>query len=856
MQSHGVRTPGEWLHRLQQGEKNSSGGPTIGSTTPSDRAGMHGMQPHFERSMIEREFDLLWARQQQAMPRLCHPRARAAIRDTLFFERGRAIPPPGRCLLMPQEARAPAALPSAQRLRILLEVNTMQLRSSAWSDSVALTQAQRSTLLEALERSAKMTFSRMRELLDLPADAHFSGQGSGRQDIQGNATSALLSKANLFGKRWGGLTDQLQDEIVERLLADADEADLLAWLRTNTGIDEDTALRIARAPLPSGHGPLSRRALAQVLPHLCAGCASLRDAAGNAGLRWPFEDADTPPEVAALPPYDEALLPHRWGAHQHLDGEEVPQRGRVADPRLHIGLNQVRLIVNALVERYGRPAEIHAQVARLLKRSARQRQDDARRSRFLAAQQERLRALAADRLAVEPQTVNPSLVQQLQLWEELAEDEHARRCPCSGTPITLDMVLGGEAVADHILPFALTLDDSSSNKTLTTRSAWLEKGEQNPRTWSAIAGTRAGLREAEKPKARAGLPAYKLARMDAEGLQRWLRGHPDAISKALDDDYAASHLLRRYLQHLCPNSTRVLGGRQTALLRRHLGLDDALGREGARVRDDYRHHAIDACIVGITDAALLRRLSACAALAPRDGPPGLLVGMQPPWPTFQEHVRRAVQAVWVSHKPEHGHEGAMHRDTAYGLRDSADPAPLLVAKGQPRNVAPAHSVIRVADANGAHRHGTDAEGRLRAYKGYKTDSNYCVEIVRDAEDGWQAEVVSTYDAYEAARRQGAGRLRDAEVSLGGKPLVMRLTKGDCVRVVVRGELRLMRVRMLARSGRIHLCGHNEADARRRLGDGDPSLLHCELSASGLKKAQARRVTVTPLGLVRDPGFSG
>ena len=53
--------------------------------------------------MIEKEFDLLWERQQRALPELCHPQAREAIREALLHERGRLAPPPMRCLLLPQE---------------------------------------------------------------------------------------------------------------------------------------------------------------------------------------------------------------------------------------------------------------------------------------------------------------------------------------------------------------------------------------------------------------------------------------------------------------------------------------------------------------------------------------------------------------------------------------------------------------------------------------------------------------------------------------------------------------------------------------------------------------------------------
>lgn len=41
--------------------------------------------------------------------------------------------------------------------------------------------------------------------------------------------------------------------------------------------------------------------------------------------------------------------------------------------------------------------------------------------------------------------------------------------------------------------------------------------------------------------------------------------------------------------------------------------------------------------------------------------------MPTPWPNFLEDVRAAVARCVVSHKPDHGPEGGLHNDTAYGI---------------------------------------------------------------------------------------------------------------------------------------------------------------------------------------------
>ena len=70
------------------------------------------------RSMIEHEYDALWAKQAAFNPSLFNDAARAEFKDILLFQRPLRPAKPGRCTLLPSEERAPRALPSAQRFRI------------------------------------------------------------------------------------------------------------------------------------------------------------------------------------------------------------------------------------------------------------------------------------------------------------------------------------------------------------------------------------------------------------------------------------------------------------------------------------------------------------------------------------------------------------------------------------------------------------------------------------------------------------------------------------------------------------------------------------------------------------------
>src|SRR3546814_10436653 len=118
--------------------------------------------------------------------------------------------------------------------------------------------------------------------------------------------------------------------------------------------------------------------------------------------------------------------------------------------------------------------------------------------------------------------------------------------------------------------------------------------------------------------------------------------------------------------------TWAVPGKLTGLLRGQFGLNNAdiLGWSGKKNREDHRHHAVDACVIGVTDRSMLRKLSSANASA-RGKLLGKLVESMPvPWPTYREQVKRAVNNIRVSHTPDHGYEKAMHDATSYRLMEA------------------------------------------------------------------------------------------------------------------------------------------------------------------------------------------
>ena len=827
---------------------------------------------YIDRRMIEDEFDALWAAQAARNAQLYTDAAQGDLRDCLLYQRKLKPVTPGRCTLMPEEARAPLALPATQRFRIYQEVNNLRILDGL--NEAPLGTQQRDAVVQELERRGKLTFDGIRKLLELAGSSRFNIEDAKRTELKGNATSAVLASKRAFGAAWHAFTADRQSAIVTRLLTEESESQLVAWLQEETGVDALVAAHLAELSLPAGYGSLCRQALARILPELQEHVISFAEAAQRAGFHhsqlsanqavpghtFELEGVNTiTGEIRTwhvfreLPYYGEALQRH-VGFGSGVDTDSPERRfGRIANPTVHIGLNQVRKVVNALIAKYGHPAEVIIEVARDLKQSREDKEVEQDRQAENQRRNERLRIAAAE-LVGSANRVKTADIQKLILWEELSPNPLERRCPYSGAPISLAMVLTDAVEVEHILPFSRTLDDSLNNKTVALRAANRIKGNRTP--WEARGDFEAQGWSFEAIVGRAdAMPRSKRYRFREDGYARWLRDDKNFLARALNDTRYLSRVAREYLSLVCPQSTRVIPGQMTAMLRAKFGLNDILGLAGEKNRNDHRHHAVDACVIAVTDQGLLQRFAHASQAASEQHLGRLVEAMPLPWPTYREHVGRSVHGVRVSHKPDHGHEGAMHNDTAYALVGEGRVRSHKVIDGVRTAVEKNLQVIPISAPAAVRRHGVLEDGRPRPYKGYDGNSNYCIEVVRDAEGRWRGEVVSTFAAYQIVRQAGnTAPLRQPLVSMSGKPLVMRLVIGDTVRLIVDDVLHMMRVAKINSEGQLALAECHEANVDARNRDKESGFAYTYKTAGSLKVARGRRVTISPIGDIHDPAF--
>lgn len=924
-----ARTVGELLHRRFTDESK----PPEQRTVRARNNGMKGPRLtydlYIDRAMIEAEFEALWAKQAAFQPsQFCEP-AYKALKDCLLHQRALRPVKPGRCTLIPHLPRAPLALPSQQRFRMYQEVNNLKILRIGIPDA-PLTHEQRDRVIEMLERPAKemkkaheVSFDSIRSALHLGGTAQFNLQDVKRDSLKGNSTTASLSKRDHFGTDWHSWTERQQDAIVRQLINQQRRDILIRRLMKYCLVDEARAGRIADAGLPDGFGALSSKALSLVLPELRRNVVSFAEAAKLAGFHHSnlAENTEIPGRTfllentsqetgeiktfhvfKKLPYYGEFLTRHVGFADPearldpNADMDALPGHilekfhGRIANPTVHIGLNQVRVVVNNLIRRYGHPSEVVIEVANELKRRPDHRSAEFRigpitESNYrpfcscagcIHVQQKldqdlnrQLRQEAAETRECSLDEVTYIDLLKLRLRKEMAERDGIVQCPYSGMPLSGRMVLSDEVEIDHILPYSRTLDDSRANKTLCIKLANRIKGERTPYEAKELFAHQGWMYE--DIERRIGRWDKKKAfRFGSNAINEWRREHQDFLARALNDTRYLCRVAREYLTLICPQATWVIPGQMTSMIAHRYGLYRLIHPEGKneKNRNDHRHHAIDACVIAITDRGLLKRFADASAAARDKGLKRLTDALDLPWHAYYEHVQRAINATWVSHKPDHGHEGAMFDATIYS------------ASGKSASAAKDRTVIPFAaraDHAGAIKRHIGKSVEHKPYKGLLSNSNFCIEVFRLPTGTWGGKVLRTFDAYQVVKKfssvkEGVRHLRNPGKSLCGNSLVMRLMIADYIRAEIDGELLLLQVLKINSSGSVTFIKPNETNisaryasklaAQKHQRDGLPfdanaltdNFFQKALSAESLMLAKARQVTISPIGELRDPGF--
>lgn len=881
MNESGARTLGEYLHR-----EHEVGRPVRARLRGEGAKATYDL--YTSRAMYMAEFDALWKAQSQFNSGMTDA-ARDEVRRILFFQRPLKPVDPGRCTFEAGDDRAPLALPSSQTFRMLQELANLRIAGQDFSER-ALTKDERDRVFGALRVTKELPFDRIRrKLLKLDPLARFTHEDEKRKGLKGDQTGVRLAHKDRFGAAWWSLPLERQDAIVEVLLDEADDDKVVAIAMRDWGLDEAHAREVAECPLPSGYGRVGRTALAKLLPHMRANVVRYDQAAILAGYH--HSDRRTGEVLEALPYYGYVLDRLAVGGTGDPAHPDQRRYGRIPNPTVHIGLNELRKLVNALIEHYGRPDGIVVELARELKQNKARKDEEQKKQ----AENQRLNDIRRRKLAEIGVADNGENRMRLRLWEELNfKEPHDRRCVYTGEKISIERLFSpdGQVEVEHVLPFRRTLDNSAANKTVSMRFANKAKGNQTPHEAFGASPTIGGWPydwTAIQARANA-LPPNKRWRFGAEAMTRFAKDG-DFIDRQLTDTQYLAKATRAYLAALYAgeeSKVSVTPGRLTEMLRGKWGLNKLLSDHNLKNRSDHRHHAIDAFVIALSDRALLQRV-ASAADQERER---LIDDMPEPWDGFRDDLRDRLGRMVVSLRPDHASSGRLHEETAYGiLRRPEDwggstlvsrKALVTLNENEIERIRDKTLRARIQDHVAGAKAGADKWGavplksaltafasesgvsRVRLLKreddfkrvvhgphtkAYVPGSNHCIDIFEVPNGKWSGAAVSVFDANKP------GHVPDWRTRFPDARFVMRVHKGDMLKLEHDGKERVMRVvRLEVAAGRFRLSEHRETgNLEQRHVEPDDPFRWLFLSFSQMKSKRARKVTVDVLGRVRDPG---
>lgn len=913
----GARTYGEFLHMRRRRATDPRNMPTVRTRLSiAKRDGPDGKEEagynfYPDRKHLEEEFHKLWSAQASYHPELTDE-LRDLVFEKIFFQRPLKEPKVGLCLFTAEE-RLPKAHPLTQR-RVLFEtVNQLRVTADG-RETRPLTIEERDQIVHALDnkkhakkppmsatKGPTLTLKHLAEkVLRLPDGQRFTLETGVRDAIACDPVRASLSHPDRFGSRWSVLEPDAQWGVISRIRkvqSDADFAALVDWLVQEHGLDRDHAEGTAKAPLPDGYGRLGLTATTRILDRLKTDVVTYSQAVAACG--WHHSDQRTGECLDRLPYYGEVLDRHVIPGTYDPKDDDVTRFGRITNPTVHIGLNQLRRLVNKIIEVYGKPAQIVVELARELKQSEQQKLEAMKRIRDTTQDAKRRSATLREH-GIEDNGRNRML---LRLWEDLGPAIGPRCCPYTGKPISVTMLFDGSCDVDHILPYSRTLDDSFANRTLCLKEANRAKRNQTPweawgeaPQWDAI---EANLKN---------LPDNKRWRFAPDAMQRF-EGENGFLDRALVDTQYLARISRTYLDTLFTEGGHVwvVPGRLTEMLRRHWGLNSLLsdkdrGAVKAKNRTDHRHHAIDAAVVAATDRSLLNRISRAAGEGEEAGQSAELIAREtpPPWEGFRSDLEVQLGKTIVSHRADHGRidregrklgrdstAGQLHQETAYSIVDdiyvasrtdllSVKPAQLLDAPGRSGQVRDPQLRKALCVATG-DKTGKDYEKALREFaakpgpyqgirrvriikplqeqarvpvpaqdpiKAYQGGSNHVFEIWRLPDGRIEAQVITTFEAHSL---EGEKRPHPAAKRL------LRVHKGDMVALERDGRTVVGHVQQMHIKNGLFIVPHNEANADARNSDKTDPFKWIQIAARPAIAAGIRRVAVDEIGRLRDGG---
>lgn len=493
--------------------------------------------------------------------------------------------------------RAKKCLLTSQEFRIWQSINNLKIVSTSNDPSEReLKPHEKNSIFDICQKKAEVSLVTLAKDLKLKNekfknDMYFNKNKKKSEDknapterrIIGNKT---LSKIASAYKKIFELSKLEQEKIINAIISFDNSEILKKYFIEKKSIPELEAQKLANVSLEDGYLNYSSKAIKKLLPHMQKG-EMLHKAIVSAG----YANSKNNKIHDLLPAY---VTINKYGNN----------------PAVLRSLSQLRLVVNAIIKKYGKPKIIRVELARDLKLSNQEKSKIFKQNNANKLENKKI----TTELNEKNINVSASNIEKYKLWQECNY-----QCPYSGNCIGFFDLFGDNPIFDveHIIPLSRSCDDSFANKTLCRNDINRNK-KQNYTPFEAFSITDPD--EYEKilmrvEKFNSPFKYKKLFRFKAQNIDT------EFSARMLNDTRYASKLATQYLGLLYggivdsegSQRVRVSSGQVTAILRKNWKLNKLLSQENTKTRLDHRHHAIDALVIALTNESAIKLINKSAS---------------------------------------------------------------------------------------------------------------------------------------------------------------------------------------------------------------------------------------------------
>ena len=366
-------------------------------------------------------------------------------------------------------------------------------------------------------------------------------------------------------------------------------------------VEKEYAVELANVSFQEDYGSLSAKAIKKILPYLKEG-NQYDVACDYAGYRH-SKSSLTKDEI------ENKIL---------KDKLEILPKNSLRNPVVEKILNQMVNLINTLIDTYGKPDEIRVELARELKKNAKEREELTKSIARNTREHDEIRQLLRTEFGM--MNVSRNDIIRYKLYEELKDNGY--KTLYSNEYIPREKIFSKEIDIEHVIPQARLFDDSLSNKTLEYRAINIEKGNKTAYDFVKEKYGNDGLEkflnrcETLFKDKRTKLRKLKMEEKDIpEGfIDRDLRNTQYISKKAFA---MLNEISRRVVATTGSITDKLREDWQLVDLMKELNLpkyeklgmvemfEDKDGRKIKKItdwtkRNDHRHHAVDALTVAFT----------------------------------------------------------------------------------------------------------------------------------------------------------------------------------------------------------------------------------------------------------------